>query len=59
MEKKINKNTTSMSCIYWPSSIGFGIYFISVARGFYMGLRGILKALIWSVFLVLEAFSFF
>lgn len=58
MEKKITNNTSSMSCIYWLGSIGSGIYFVSIASGFWVGLLGILKALIWPVFLVFEAFSY-
>lgn len=48
-----------MGCIYWLGTIGSGIYFTSVATGFWVGLLGILKALLWPVFLVFEAFSFF
>jgi hypothetical protein len=57
MEKKIQKKVPSMSCFYGLGFIGAGIYFISVAAGFWAGILGILKAMIWPVFLVYEAFQ--
>lgn len=58
MKNKINNNPSSISCIYLLGIIGSGVYFNSVATGFWVGLLGILKALIWPVFLVYEAFNF-
>ena len=43
--------------VYGLGFIGAAIYFISVATGFWMGVLGFLKAIIWPVFLVLEAFK--
>ena len=37
--------------------IGAAIYFISHATGFWMGVLGFLKAIVWPVFLVYEAFK--
>lgn len=37
--------------------IGALIYFISVANGFWEGVLGILKAIVWPVFMVYEAFK--
>jgi hypothetical protein len=39
--------------------IGAAIYFISQATGFWMGVLGFLKAMVWPAFLVFEAFKFF
>ena len=43
--------------VYGLGFIGAAIYFISVATSFWMGVLGFLKAIIWPVFLVLEAFK--
>ena len=43
--------------VYGLGFIGAAIYFISVATGFWMGVLGFLKAIIWPVLLVLEAFK--
>ena len=49
-------NGTS-GAIYGLGFIGAAIYFIGAATGFWMGVLGFLKAIIWPVFLVLEAFK--
>ncbi len=38
--------------IYGLGFIGAAIYYISVAAGFWAGVLGVLKALVWPVFLV-------
>jgi hypothetical protein len=43
--------------VYGLGFIGAAIYFISVATGFWMGVLGFLKAIVWPVFLVYEAFK--
>lgn len=43
--------------VYGLGLIGAAIYFISVATSFWTGVLGFLKAIIWPVFLVLEAFK--
>ena len=43
--------------IYGLGFIGAAIYFIGQATGFWMGVLGFLKAIIWPVFMVLEAFK--
>ena len=47
------------SAFYGLGFIGAAIYFISYATGFWMGVLGFLKATIWPVFLVYEAFKYF
>ena len=41
-------------CSYGLGVLGAAIYYISVAGGFWMGVLGVLKALVWPVFLVFE-----
>ena len=43
------------SAVYGLGLIGAAIYFISNACGFWMGVLGFLKAIVWPVFLVNEA----
>jgi len=56
---KINytQNHTS-SAIFGLGFIGAAIYFISHATGFWMGVLGFFKAMVWPAFLVFEAFKF-
>ena len=51
------QNSGPSSAIYGLGLIGAAIYFISVATGFWMGVLGFLKAIVWPVFLVYEAFK--
>lgn len=43
---------------YGLGFIGAAIYYISTATGFWMGVLGFLKALIWPLFLVMEVLKF-
>ena len=45
--------------VYGLGFIGAVIYFISHATCFWMGVLGFLKAIVWPVFLVYEAFKHF
>ncbi len=44
--------------VYGLGMIGAAIYFIGSATGFWMGVLGLLKAIVWPVFMVYEAFKF-
>ena len=46
------------SGIYGLGFIGAAIYYISTATGFWMGVLGLLKAIIWPVFLVYGVLKF-
>jgi hypothetical protein len=46
------------SAVYGLGLIGAAIWFISQASGFWMIVLAILKALVWPVFLVYQAFQF-
>jgi hypothetical protein len=54
MKKDVQSNAPA-SAIYGIGLIGAAIYYISIATGFWMGLLGFLKALVWPAFLVYEA----
>lgn len=45
----------SSNAVYGLGLVGAAIYFISQATGFWMGVVGFLKALVWPAFLVYEA----
>lgn len=61
----INKMKNEMQCgasggaFYGIGLIGAAVYFISNAVGFWMGVLGFLKALVWPAFFVYEAFKYF
>ena len=57
MKEGIHRNAPASSAVYGLGLIGAAIYFISVATSFWMGVLGFLKAIIWPVFLVYEAFK--
>ena len=48
------KNNASGGAIYGLGFIGALVYFISAATGFWMGVLGVIKALVWPAFLVYE-----
>jgi hypothetical protein len=52
------QNHASSGAVYGLGFIGALIYFISVSTGFWMGVFGFFKALVWPAFLVFEAFKF-
>lgn len=41
--------------VYGLGIIGAAVYYIQMADGFWMGVLGILKAIVWPAFLVYEA----
>ncbi|MCC7574911.1 hypothetical protein KO361_04940 [Candidatus Woesearchaeota archaeon] len=53
--------TTSNGCggaFYFLGFLGAAIYYVSQATGFWAGVLGILKALVWPAFLVFELLTF-
>ena len=46
------------SALYGLGIIGAAIYYISIATTFWVGVLGVLKAIVWPVFLVYEALQF-
>jgi hypothetical protein len=49
------KNNASGGAVYGIGMIGAMVYYIQAATGFWMGVLGFLKALVWPAFLVYEA----
>ncbi|MFC1663007.1 hypothetical protein ACFL04_02445 [Patescibacteria group bacterium] len=52
----INKTTTS-SAIYGMGFVGAAIYYISEATTFWVGVFGVIKAIVWPAFLVFHMFQ--
>jgi len=44
--------------VYGLGFLGAAIYYISTATGFWMGVLGVLKALVWPAFVVYELLKF-
>lgn len=57
MKQKIQNGAPASSAVYGLGLIGAAVYFISSATGFWMGVLGFLKAIVWPAFLVFEAFK--
>ena len=57
MKEQIQQNASASGAVYGLGLIGAAIYFISVATSFWMGVFGFLKAIVWPVFLVYQAFK--
>jgi hypothetical protein len=58
MKGKVNQCTSASSAVYGLGLIGAAIYFISTAASFWAGVLGFLKAIVWPVFMVYEAFKY-
>ena len=56
--KKVKVRSRGTEGIYFLGFIGAAIYYISIATTFWVGVLGFLKAIVWPVFLVLEALKF-
>jgi len=66
LKKKISKKTKNLgkvqiksnrsSGFYFLGFVGSAIYFASHAHGFWDGVLGFLKAIVWPAFLVYQAF---
>ncbi len=60
--KRGKDDCSSIKCheggAYFLGAIGAAVYYISTASGFWTGVLGILKALIWPAFLVYEVLKF-
>jgi hypothetical protein len=54
MKNEVQKSAPA-GAVYGLGLIGAAIYYISAATGFWMGVLGILKAIVWPAFLVYEA----
>lgn len=60
-KEKCCKRSSCGACggaVYGLGFIGASVYYISIANGFWMGVLGILKAIVWPAFLVFEWLKF-
>ena len=57
IREKHYERAPASGAVYGLGLIGAAIYFIGGATGFWMGVLGFLKAVVWPVFLVLAAFK--
>lgn len=51
---KCNMEGSCGGCFYILGFIGAAVYYISTATSFWVGVLGVLKAIIWPAFLVFE-----
>ena len=71
MEEKTSVKKKIMSCCdtkgsneacggiaYFLGIIGAAVYYLSAAAGFWAGVLGLLKALVWPAFLIFELLKF-
>ena len=58
MNESRYRSDASSGAVYGLGLIGAAIWFISIATSFWMGVLGFLKAIVWPVFLVYEAFKY-
>ena len=56
MKKEI-QGSAPAGAVYGMGLIGAAVYFICQATTFWMGVLGILKAIVWPAFLVYQAFK--
>jgi hypothetical protein len=54
MKEKSTRYNKSGSAVYFFGFIGAVVYYFSIATGFWIGVLGFLKALVWPAFLVYE-----
>jgi hypothetical protein len=53
----MKKRSADTGAIFGLGLIGAVIYFVSTATSFWMGVLGVLKALVWPAILVYELFN--
>ena len=60
MEKsdRVNRRTGGGDAVYGLGIIGALVYYIQHADGFWVGVLGVLKALVWPVFVVYDLLKF-
>lgn len=54
-----NPNCASWGGGYFLGMIGAAVYFVQQAVGFWPGVLGVLKAMVWPAFLVYKIMEFF
>ena len=56
MKKDVQSNAPA-GAFYGIGLVGAAVYYISTATGFWIGVLGFLRALVWPAFRVYEAFN--
>ncbi|MGQ1890468.1 hypothetical protein ACT29H_08490 [Thermophagus sp. OGC60D27] len=59
MSKQSKCGSHSGDAVYGLGVIGAAVFFISQATGFWMGVLGFFKALVWPAILIFDAFKYF
>lgn len=57
MRERIKNSNPGSGAVYGLGLIGAAVYFISTATGFWMGVLGFLKAIVWPALLVYKVFE--
>ena len=60
-KEKVNCGMNTSCCasaFYGLGFLGAAIYYISTATGFWVGVLGVLKAIVWPAFLIFELMKF-
>lgn len=52
--KNISQNSHASNAVYGLGLIGAAVYYIQMATGFWTGVIGFIKALLWPAFVVYE-----
>lgn len=58
VEGRMGANGAGGGAVYGLGFVGAVIYYIQTASGFWMGVLGVLKAIVWPAFLVYEWLAF-
>ena len=58
MKNHVQGGSATGGAVYFFGVMGAAIYFISKATGFWTGVLGFLKALVWPAYLVYELFKY-
>jgi len=56
--KSSHHSSHTSNLVYGLGFIGAAVYYIQIATGFWSGIVGFLKAVVWPAFLVFEALKF-
>ena len=59
MKQKVSTSSGANGAVYGLGIIGAAIYYILTATSFWMGVLGVLKAIVWPAILVFEALKYF
>ncbi|MBN1792394.1 hypothetical protein JW826_01795 [Candidatus Woesearchaeota archaeon] len=57
-EPKYNCQAHSGGAVYGLGFLGAAVYYITTATGFWNGVWGVIKALVWPAFLIYELMKF-